>query len=141
MKFSVIMCKCLSVSERVYVLFLIYRLFSKNLIIFVAAFILDVGRVIFGRGVYKIGFFFMYNILIVYLINCCIVKQLGFVSFSGSTIRLSNSDLCVLTIYRDCRDSLYVTLCYSSERFSSNNTNSLEKTSQTDTGYKPKLLK
>ena len=29
----------------------------KNLIIFVAAFILDVGRVIFSRGVYKIEAF------------------------------------------------------------------------------------
>ena len=39
-----------------HVLFSIYRLFGKNLI-FVVAFILDVGRVIFGRGCTKLGFF------------------------------------------------------------------------------------
>ena len=95
-----------------HVLFLIYWLFSKNPIIFVAAFILDVGRVIFGRGVYKIGDFSYTTFWLNYLINCCEVKQLVFVSFPNSTIRLCDSNLIVLTIHRDYRDSLYVTLCY-----------------------------
>ena len=59
-------------------------------------------RVIFGgRGVYKIGVFSYTTLWLNYLINCCIVKSLGFVSFPNSTIRLSNSDLTVLTILRD----------------------------------------
>ena len=62
MKFSGCLCKCLSVlvsvSRVVYhVLFLVYRLFGKNLIIFVAAFILDVGREIFGRRCTKLMLF------------------------------------------------------------------------------------
>ena len=62
MKFSDIMCECLSVLESVlrgvyHVLFLVDRLFGKNLIIFVVAFILDVGRVIFGRGCTKLRLF------------------------------------------------------------------------------------
>ena len=64
MKFSDIMCEHLSVLERhnqgvYHVLFLVYWLFGKNLIIFVAAFILDVGRVIFGRGCTKLRLFYV----------------------------------------------------------------------------------
>ena len=47
-----------SVSEGVsYVYFLVYLLFNKNVIICVAAFILDKGRVNFGRGVYQFRVF------------------------------------------------------------------------------------
>ena len=64
MKFLDIMCEHLSVSRSVFrgmyhVLFSVYYLFGKNLIIFVAVFILDVGRVKFGRGVYKIKGFYV----------------------------------------------------------------------------------
>ena len=43
--------------EGYYVLFSVYRLFGKNLLIFIAAFILDVGRVIFSRGGVQNGVF------------------------------------------------------------------------------------
>ena len=44
---------------------------------------------------YKIGAFSYTTLWLNYLINCCIIKSLGFVSFPNSTIRLSNSDLTV----------------------------------------------
>ena len=101
------MCKHLSVLVSVsggciMFYFWVYRLFGKKLILFVAAFILDVGREIFGRGVYKIMAFSYTTFWLNYLINCCVVKLLVFVSFPNSTIRLSNSDLTVLTVLRDC---------------------------------------
>ena len=71
--------------------------------ILVVAFILDVGRVIFGREVYKIKGFLCTMVWLIYLIKCCMVKLLDFISFPNSTIRLSNSDLFI-----DCTDSLYI---------------------------------
>ena len=79
-----------------------FRFIDYLVKIFVAAFILDAGREIFGRGVYKIGAFSYTTFWLNFLINCCIVKSLVFVPFPNSTIRLSNSDLTVLTVLRDC---------------------------------------
>ena len=67
--------------------------------ILIAAFIVDVGRVIFSRGVYKIRVFPFTMIWLIYLIKYCMVKILVFVSFPNGTIRLS-------LFITDCTDSL-----------------------------------
>ena len=58
MKLYVVYGEHLSVSRGVYkfIFWFIYYL-VKNAIIFVADFIVDVGRVIFGRGCTNLGFF------------------------------------------------------------------------------------
>ena len=81
------MSKCLRVSESVsgggyYVLFSVYRLFGKNLLIFIAAFILDVGRVIFSRGGVQNWGFFIYNVLIEISNKLLWIKTAGFCIFS-----------------------------------------------------------
>ena len=86
MAFLDIMCECLSLSRSVlrgvcHILFSVYQLFGKNLIIFVAAFILDVGRVMFGRGCTKLRVF-MYNILIDLFNKVLCGKITGFCIFS-----------------------------------------------------------
>ena len=42
--------------------------------ILVAAFIVDMGRVMFSRGVYKIKGFSFTMILLIHLMKCCIIK-------------------------------------------------------------------
>ena len=59
--------------------------------ILITAFIVDVGRVTFSRGVSKIRVFSFTMTWLIYLLKYYMVKILVFVSFPNSTIRLSNS--------------------------------------------------
>ena len=93
MKFCVVFGQCLHVSVSasrgvyLFIFWFIYYL-VKNPIIFVAAFILDVGRVFFVRGGVQIqGFSQLFHCL--YLINCCVIKHFGVLSFPIGTFKLS----------------------------------------------------
>ena len=62
----------------------------KNPIIFVAAFIVGVGRVMFGRGGIQIqGCFDVQPFHCLNLINCCVIKYFVVVSFPIGTFKLS----------------------------------------------------
>ena len=81
--------------------------------ILIAAFIVDVGRVTFGRGVSKIRVFSFTMIWLNYLIKYCMIKMLVFVSFPNSTIRLKNLvylSQTAWTVYRQSLERLYFTL-------------------------------
>ena len=81
--------------------------------ILIAAFLVDVGRVTFGRGVSKIKVFSFTMIWLNYLIKYCMVKMLVFVSFPNSTIRLRNSvysSQTARTVYRQSLERLSYTL-------------------------------
>ena len=94
MKFCVDFGECLgvsvSVSRGVYMfIFRFINYLVKNTIISVAAFILDVGRVFFGRGCTNSGFFHIQLFHCLYLINCCVIKHFGVVSFPIGTFKPS----------------------------------------------------
>ena len=94
MKFCAVFDECLSVSVSVsrgvymFIFWFIHCL-EKNPIIFVLAFIVDVGRVIFGRGSTNSECFDVQLFQCIYLINCCIIKYFVVVSFPIGTFKLS----------------------------------------------------
>ena len=94
MKFCVVFGEHLgvsvSVSRGVYMfIFQFIHCLVKNPIIFVAAFIVDVGRVIFGRGCINSECFDVQPYQCLNLINCCIIKYFVVVSFPIGTFKLS----------------------------------------------------